>query len=383
MQTQCLVIGAAPVVQVNVRFLHVVARGVTRKNVDGTFTAVDELRVGRERYLAWDEATEREVASCPLPLAELESPCHVPIAIAAGRAEEPLTKPDGEVVGALVRSWDALHGEVEVRAEAVEEAVWKLTARVTNSTPWRGQARELTLRQTFASTHTLLQVQNGEFISIIDPPEKLKQAAASCENQCTWPVLAGEEGETHTVLSSPIILYDYPRIAPESPGDLFDGTEIDQLLMLNVLTLTDEEKEEMRASDPRTREILERSESLTADDLMSLHGAIREFRTLRPEADLFASLERPAPESVVVGGAPIRKGSKVRLRPRPGGDIMDMALAGKVAYVEAIEQDYEDRVHLAVTVEEDPGRDLGCERQPGHRFFFSVEEVEPLMDTGQ
>jgi hypothetical protein len=83
------------------------------------------------------------------------------------------------------------------------------------------------------------------------------------------------------LLSSPIILYDYPQIAPESPGDLFDGGEIDQLLVLNILSLTDEEKEEMHASDPRTREILERTESLSPEELMNLHGAVREFRMLR------------------------------------------------------------------------------------------------------
>jgi hypothetical protein len=94
-------------------------------------------------------------------------------------------------------------------------------------------------------------------------------------------VLVGEEGQRNMLLSSPIILSDYPQIAPESPGDLFDGGEIDQLLILNIMSLTDEEKEEMRASDPRAREILERCESLSPEELMNLHGAIREFRMLK------------------------------------------------------------------------------------------------------
>jgi hypothetical protein len=115
----------------------------------------------------------------------------------------------------------------------------------------------------------------------MDPPEELREAAQGCENIKMWPVLVGEEGERNMMLSAPIILYDYPRIAPESPGDLFDGTEIDQLLVFNILNLTDEEKEEMRASDPRAREILERTESLSSEELMNLHGAIREFRMLR------------------------------------------------------------------------------------------------------
>ncbi|MGI8438767.1 MAG: hypothetical protein ACR2NV_00940, partial [Thermoleophilaceae bacterium] len=97
----------------------------------------------------------------------------------------------------------------------------------------------------------------------------------------TWPVLVGSEGERHALLSSPIILPDYPQIAPESPGDLFDAGEIDQMLVLNILSLTDEEKEEMRDSDPRTREILERTAALSPEEMMSLHGAIREFQAVR------------------------------------------------------------------------------------------------------
>jgi hypothetical protein len=161
----------------------------------------------------------------------------------------------------------------------------------------------------------------------------------------TWPVLAGEEGDRHTILSSPIILYDYPQIAPESPGDLFDGGEIDQLLTLSILSLTDEEKEEARATDPRAREILDRSESLTEEDLMGLHGAVRGFQTLR-------------------GGEQI--------------DPFEVEGLGKVAIVEKIEQDFEDRILLAVSVEDDPGREMVDLPVLGHRFFFSPEEVEPL-----
>ena len=95
--------------------------------------------------------------------------------------------------------------------------------------------------------------------------------------------------------------------------------------------------------------------------------------------DFFKEQEgRPELRSLDVEGVEIRKGSRVLLWPRAGGDIMDIALAGKVAFVEGIEQDYEDRVYIAVTLEEDPGRDLGGDRILGHRFFFSPEEVVPL-----
>jgi hypothetical protein len=205
----------------------------------------------------------------------------VGIDIPGGSREEPLAEPGGEVVGAVVRGWRTLCGTVEVEAELLREGVFRVTVGITNTTPWGGEDRESTLKRTFASTHTALEVEGGEFVSLMDPPEEFQEAVRGCENLKTWPVLVGEEGERTMLLSSPIILYDYPQIAPESPGDLFDGGEIDQLLVLNILSLTDEEKEEMRASDPRTREILERTESLSQEELMNLHGAVREFRMLR------------------------------------------------------------------------------------------------------
>ncbi len=282
MQTQCPLSGdEQSTIEVRVRFLHVTERKVGVKKGEA-LKFVEELRVGGELYLPWDEATEREIAVGRFKLSELlESPKRVEIDIPGGSSEEPLADPTGEVVAALVRSWRALRGMVEVEAEPLQDGLFRMTVRITNTTPWGGEDRESTLRQTFASTHTVLEVKGGEFVSLMDPPEPFREAARGCENLKTWPVLVGEEGGRSMMLSSPIILYDYPQIAPESPGDLFDGGEIDQLLILNILTLTDEEKEEMRASDPRAREILERCESLTPEQLMSLHGVVRESQRLR------------------------------------------------------------------------------------------------------
>jgi hypothetical protein len=282
MQTQCLVVGdRETTLEVKVRFLHVTERKAAKKSGE-TLEFVDELRVAGELYLSWDEATEREIAGGRFKLsALLGSPRQVEIDVPADSKEEPLADSTGEVVGGLVREWRSLRGAVEVGAEPLRGGTFRVTVRITNTTPWGGENRESTLRQTFVSTHTALEVEEGEFVSLIDPPEELRDAAQGCENLKTWPVLVGEEGRRNMLLSSPIILYDYPQIAPESPGDLFDGTEIDQMLILNVLNLTDEEKEEMRASDPRGREILERCESLSPEELMNLHGAIREFRMLR------------------------------------------------------------------------------------------------------
>jgi hypothetical protein len=282
MQTQCLVSGdEESTIEVNVRFLHVTERKVGRRNGED-LEFVEELRVGGELCLSWDEATEREITVGRFELSELlEAPKRVEIDIPGGSREEPLAEPTGEVAGALVRSWRTLCGTVEVEAETLGERTFKVTVRITNTTPWGGEHRESTLRQTFVSTHTVLEVEGGEFVSLTDPPEEFREAVRECENLHTWPVLVGEEGARNMLLSSPIILCDYPQIAPESPGDLFDGGEIDQLLILSILTLTDEEKEEMRASDPRAREILTRCESLSPEELMNLHGAIREFKMVR------------------------------------------------------------------------------------------------------
>jgi len=281
MQTQCLVVGdEETAVEMKVRFLHVTERKVAKKSGE-TLEFVEELRVGGELYLPWDEATEREMTVGRFKLSELESPKQVGIDILGGSKEEPLAEPAGEVVGVLVRGWRTLRGTVKVEAKPLREGTFRVTVRITNTTPWGGEDRESTLKQTFVSTHTALEVEGGEFVSLIDPPKELREAAQGCENLKTWPVLVGEEEERNMMLSAPIILYDYPQIAPESPGDLFDGTEIDQMLILNVLNLTDEEKEEMRASDPRGREILERCESLSSEELMKLNGTFREIRMLR------------------------------------------------------------------------------------------------------
>jgi len=248
--TECLLEGGGGF-DVSVRFLHVVARQVMRGD-----EPVDELTAGGERHLSWDEATERELGPGP-------------IAIAAGSSTEPVPG------GAIVRCWEGLRGAIAVSAEPVAEGVRRVSVEVSNTTPWDGDDREEALRRTFCSTHVVLRATGGgAFVSQTDPPEHLRAAAAGCRNEGAWPVLV--EGR-EVVLASPIILEDHPRIAPESPGDLFDGGEIDQMLVLNILSLTDAEKAEMRDSDSRAREILERTEALTPEQLMRLHGAIREL----------------------------------------------------------------------------------------------------------
>ena len=183
------------------------------------------------------------------------------IDVRARREEEALRDATGARVGAVVRTCEPLAGSVEVGAEWAADGVARIAVSVANTTSWAGGDREQALRRTFCSTHVVLRATGGAFVSLTDPPDALHDAAAACRNEGCWPVLVGEPGDRGTMLASPIILEDHPRIAPESPGDLFDGGEIDQMLVLNILSLTDEEKAEMRDTDPRAREILERTEA--------------------------------------------------------------------------------------------------------------------------
>jgi hypothetical protein len=255
---------------VTVRFLQVVERQVLRGG-----EPVDALQVGGRRWLSWEEAREREIGLPVLGCEQLQAGCRVPIAVAAGEELETLRDERGHEVGALRRRWAALRGGIEVRAQPAGESVLRLHVGVINTTPSpSGEPRPAVLRATFCSTHVLLRAPSGAFVSLADPPPGLAGAAAGCRNVGCWPVLVGPAGSADAVLCSPIILEDHPRIAPQSPGDMFDGGEIDQLLALNILALTEAEQGEMADSDPRGREILERVRGLGREELMALHGLV-------------------------------------------------------------------------------------------------------------
>jgi hypothetical protein len=207
-------------------------------------------------------------------------------AFPASQTSESVCDAEGQVVGTLVRQQQPVTGALEVAAADVGEHVVKLTVRILNLTPWpyaRAMPHDAVLLRSLVSTHTILTVRDGACLSLLDPPAAYRDAAAACRNVGTWPVLVGEVGDQDCVLSSPIILYDYPQVAPESAGDLFDATEIDELLTLRILTLTEAEKREIRAGDARARQLLERTEALPSDHLRKLHGALRRLRPLRKE----------------------------------------------------------------------------------------------------
>jgi hydrogenase maturation protease len=178
-----------------------------------------------------------------------------------------------------------IEGEAELKSQPIGEGCFKITLMIRNSArpANEGANRDDTLLRSLVSVHSILHIAEGEFVSSIDPPAQFRVAVAECHNLGAWPVLVGEEGQRDTILSAPIILYDYPQIAPESAGDLFDGTEIDEILALRILTLTDAEKQEVRNGDERARQILERTELLPPEHFQKLHGALRGLRA-NPEA---------------------------------------------------------------------------------------------------
>ena len=391
MQTECLIGNESKdaVVTISLRFLHLMAREVGTlpepiaelpANGRSNFEVVPDFRIGEQLYQTWQEVVEQKVEVPTFPLREAWQTAHE-FEFPSSRSLEPIRGDDGKINAVLVRRQDAIHGAIEVMAQPIDEAVFKVTIRVLNRTPVPPNELEnqsAIIMRTFTSTHIILHSQGGEWLSLTDPPAAYAEAAAACENIHTWPVLVGDptKNERDAMLSSPIILYDYPQIAPESPGDLFDGLEIDEILTLRVMAMSDAEKMEMRQVDEQARKILERTENMSSDHLLKMHGMMRNARS--SNENFFNPSKRL--ESAMVGDKQVKAGDRVRIRPKKRADVMDMALAGKIAVVEAVEQDVDGGVQLALVLDDDPGRDLGMMRQPGHRFFFATDEVEAVKE---
>lgn len=258
MQTECLIrVEEGFTVDVEVRFLHL-------------------LETRRPGGSPRQEAIERRASAAGLD----------GLAIASGPFEIPIRFPAcAEVSDGVARECAAVEAVGEVSARYVAPNVICLRVSIENQTPVQpGLGRDEAIKHSLVSANTLLRVKRGAFVSPIDPPTDLAEAAAQCRNVGTWPVLVGEPGSRDTMLSSPIILEDYPRVAAESPGELFDSTEIDEILSLRILALSEEEKEEVRRGDERARALLERTEALTSDQLMQMHGAIRGLRPVEEGA---------------------------------------------------------------------------------------------------
>jgi hypothetical protein len=387
-RTECLLEpGDDADVGVVLRFLQLQARIVEERTDDG-FRPVAELEAGGCRLVTWDEAVEQSV----------EIVVSVP-ALLAGHRVQPFSFPAGEEVedvpggtARVVRRRWPLSGRVVVSADELPgpSPVLRLAVGVENLSEWSADdpiaARDDALRHSLLSAHSLLGVSRGRFISLLDPPEWARPLAESCDNRHTWPVLIGADD---VMLSAPIILYDHPEIAAESPGDLYDATEIDEILSLRTLALTDAEKDEARATDPRAAAVIDRVDAMSAEIMSRLHGARREpvpgkdpaVPWWDPGAD--ASVD-PEADSVLVQGVEVSKGSKVVLRPGrqlddPSGarrvtDAQDLFYDGRGAIVQAVYFDVDGEEYLAVSLEELPEIDLAHARF----LYFRPEEVDPV-----
>lgn len=273
-QAECLVSGSSQSrLAVSIRFLHLLTRSTVFQSAQGSLPET------------WQEAIEREVSLEQARLADLDAGFIRGFTFPADMQSAIQQNSRGDNSAFIVRQQEAVTGTVELRVEPLASELFKVRVVVRNNAPLPNPAvdRQTALLYSMVSTHIVLQLAEGSFISLLEPPDQFSQQAADCHNVGVWPVLVGEPGQRDTLLASPIILYDYPTIAPESAGDLFDGTEIDEILSLRIITLTDEEKQEIRRSDDRARQILERTDAMPAEQFLKLHGVVRGMRPLSEE----------------------------------------------------------------------------------------------------
>ncbi|WP_426989607.1 hypothetical protein [Pseudarthrobacter sp. Y6] len=401
--------GPQATVEVHVRFLQLQSRSAERMDDDGGFTAVDELTVGAARWLSWDEAVEREVTLGPFPVAGLSGrEMVVPVEIPGGEDAEELRDASGRLAGKLVRRRRPLRGEVRLEAASAGGALVRLRVgainRAANTASGTAGAwtRQDAIARSFIGTHLLLWLQDADFVSLLEPPPEAQTAAGTCKQHRCWPVLAGPEGQSDVLLVSPIILYDHPAVAPESSVALYDSTEIDEILTLRVLTLTEEEKAEARATDPRAAAIIDRCEAMSPEELQQLHGILRNPHALAipeppgtgptritgvageenawwtPEAE---ALVQPHMDAVLINGVPVARGSRVRVNPSRRADAQDLFFAGQTGRVTSVHFDVDGSTHVGLVLEQDPAADL--HEGYGRSFYYSPEELEPLGQDGK
>jgi hypothetical protein len=367
----------------------------------GGFTRVESLEVDGARHVEWDEALDRVVDLPPLDLPaagvaraaqafRLEGGCEI----------EELAAGSGEVVGRFVRERVAVEGTVRVAVTPVTlgSPYLKVAVTVENATAWddHDAARSDAMASSLVAVHTMLAADGATFVSLLDPPDEAAEAARVCRSDGTYPVVVGDEP---VVLSSPIILYDHPEVAEQSPGDLFDATEIDEILALRVMTLTDAEKAEARGTDARSAAIIDRCDALSPEAMGRLHGQMRPVEPAWPtlttpdatdDAETAATGGEAAPwwdpatdafvdpwrDTVAVDGVELAQGSRVRLHPSGRSDAQDMFLDGRGATVAGVFADVDGGCHLAVTLDDDPA--AGELVWQGRYLYFHPEEVEPL-----
>ncbi|WP_433607717.1 hypothetical protein [Prescottella agglutinans] len=401
MRVECVLDRDGGVVEPVLRFLQLQVRTVEAAR-GGGFEAVPELVADGRTWVSWDEAVEVEVPLGGFGVADLQGGIGRDIRVPGGTDVEELG-PSGR----LVRTRFPVRGRVELIASRVGAAV-RLSVDVRNETVLEEigapgvPVKDTAIRHSLIGAHLLLVARGTRFASLLEPPDRFATAAAGCRQHRCYPVLAGdpsEPGTSDVVLASPIILYDHPRVAEESDGDLFDATEIDEILTLRVMTLTDEEKAQARATDPLAAQIIDRCDDMSASDMEKLHGALRDPRAIDtglsapptfvtpglvpevpddvpwwdPAADTSV---RPDADGVLVDGVRIAKGSLVRLRPSRRADAQDLFFTGQVARVATVHADVDGGTHVGVVLVDDPASEL--HDWYGRYLYFAPDEVEPL-----
>ncbi|MGA4787665.1 hypothetical protein [Nocardia sp. AB354] len=358
-----------PVLRFTLRFLqlqHRAAAGTTRPD--------------------WDEAVEREVTVGPCAPVAVTVPFEVP----GGRDTESLVDPATGRAD-VVRTRRPLRGEFEL-AVATEGGYPILTVTVRNTGEPATDRRDA-LARSMLGAHVIAEAAGAEFVSLLEPPPEAEAAVARCVQHRCFPVLAGPPGDRSLMLISPIILYDHPEIAEQSQESLYDATEIDEILTLRVMAMTDEEKAAARATDPRAARIVDNCDAMTAEQMARLHGVLRDpgagqnrlVPEIPPGTDWWDPVAdgavRPDSDAVPIAGTLVRKGSMVRLHPARRADIHDMFFDGRDARVTSVHADVDGRTHVGVVIADDPGADL--HEWYGRYLYFDPDELEPLDGPGE
>jgi hypothetical protein len=365
-----------------VRFLQLQHRGAERDVGGGHFEQVDELVAGSTAWVSWDEAVECEIKIDPLRVTSL--PRTLDISVPAGADVDNV---DG---GRLVRTRRSLHGLLAISADKDGDLL-RLTFEVRNTAPPAADKDEA-IAMSLIGTHLLIEVTDGEFVSLLEPPDPAADAVARCRQHRCFPVLAGPPGDYDLALVSPIILYDHPEIAEQSRGALYDSTEIDEILTLRVMTMTDEEKAQARATDPLAAQLIDRCDSMSPEAMLELHGVLRNPHAATPDGGLIPEIPegvdwwdpladnavRPEIDAVLVNGTRVTRGSRVRLRPSRRADAQDLFYTDKIARVTSVHEDVDGEQHVGVVIEDDPAADL--HDWYGRYLYFAPDEVEPLTE---
>jgi hypothetical protein len=376
-------VDGAQAITMVVRFLQLQHRRAERELAGGVFEPVDELTTPSGSWLTWDEAVEREMSFGPLAFDD--QPWTLPVVAPAATEIEPV---DG---GRLVRERQEVRALLTVSHEP-DGALGRVSVRVSNigATP---TGKNDSIARSMIGTHVIAEVVGGQFVSLLEPPSAAAAAVSRCSQHRCFPVLAGPSGTYDMLLISPIILYDHPEVAEQSNTALYDCTEIDEILTLRVMTMTDEEKAQARATDPRAAQIIDQCDAMSPEAMARLHGVLRDPHGLQLAAGLVPEIPegvewwdpladnavRPEIDAVLVNGIRVARGSQVRLRPRRNADAQDIFVAGKTARVTSVHEDVDGNKHVGVVVDDDPAADL--HDWYGRYLYFSPDEIEPLESS--